>query len=82
MLDERLSDRRAGPRDHVEHAGRQPRLARDLREGERRQRRLAGGLPDDGVAAGERGRHFPDGQQQREVPRHDRRHDAQRLAHV
>ena len=49
-------------------------------ERERGQRRLARRLDDDGVAARQRRRDLPRRQQQREVPRHDRGDDADRLA--
>ena len=80
MLDDRLPELRARAGEDVEHAGRQPDLDRDLAERQRGQRRLARRLEDDGVAAGQRRRDLPDREQQREVPRHDRGADAERLA--
>ena len=80
MFDERLPDRRSGAGDDVQHARRQPDLDRNLTERDGRQRRLAGRLEDDGVAARQRRRHFPGRQQQRKVPGHDGRDDANRLA--
>ena len=60
--------------------GGKPDLQRDLAERQRGQRRLARRLEDDGVAAGQRRRDLPRREQQREVPRHDRGDDADRLA--
>ena len=47
----------------------------------RRGRRLLGRLDHHRVAAGKRGRDLPGEQQQRQVPRHDDRHHADRFAH-
>ena len=69
-----------GARDDVQHARRQPDLDRDLAEGDRRQRRLAGGLEDDGIAARQRRRDLPRRQEQRKVPGHDGGDHANRLA--
>ena len=80
MLDERLAHRRPGARDDVEHARRQPDLDRDLTERDGRQRRLAGRLEDDGVAARQRRRDLPCRQEQRKVPGHDGGDDANRFA--
>jgi hypothetical protein len=44
--------------------------------------RLLGGLEDDGVAGGQRGRQLPGGHQDREVPRDDLPDHAQRLVEV
>ena len=59
--------------------GGKPGLLDQLHELERRGRREFRRLDDDRVAGGERGRQLPRGQQQRRVPRHDRRDDAERL---
>ncbi len=47
-----------------------------------RPRGLLGRLDDHAVAGGQRGRQLPDGHQDREVPRDDLAHDAQRLVEV
>ena len=60
--------------------GGKPDLDRNLAERDRRQRRLAGRLEDDGVAARQRRRDLPRRQQQRKIPRHDGGDDANRLA--
>ena len=64
--------------DDVDDAGRDLRLAADVGEEQRGERRRLGGLEDDGVPAGERGRDLPRQHQKREVPRHDLRGDAER----
>jgi ParB family chromosome partitioning protein len=79
MLDDRLPDLRSRAGHDVEDAWRQADLERDLGERQRRQRRLARRLDDDGVAAGERRCDLPRRQQQREVPRHDCGDDADRF---
>ena len=62
--------------DDVEHAGGQADLGGDLGEGEGGERGELGGLDDDGVAGGERGRDLPGEHQQREVPGDDLADDA------
>ena len=62
--------------DDVEHACGQADFVGDLGEGERGERRVLGGLDDDGVAGGERGRDLPGEHQQREVPGDDLADDA------
>ena len=69
---------RAVAGDDVDDAGRHLRLAADVGEQERRQRRRLGGLEHDGVAARERGRDLPGEHQEREVPGDDLRGDAER----
>ncbi len=64
--------------DDVDDARRHLRLAADVGEEERGQRRRLGGLEHDGVAARERRRDLPREHQQREVPRDDLRGDAER----
>ena len=54
-------------------------LGRELGEAQHRQRRLRVGLEHDGAARCERGRELPGRHQQRVVPRHDLRGDADRL---
>ncbi len=78
---ERLAGRLAEAGHDLEHAVRDTGLARELGEPQRGQRRLLGRLQHNAVAGGERGSDLPARHQQREVPRHDRRHDAERLAH-
>src|SRR3954463_6375357 len=79
MLRERGPDLIPGTGDDVEHALRQMARA-DLRERERRERRVRGGLQHDGVARDERGRDLPRRDEDRDVPWHDRGDDAERLA--
>ncbi len=69
---------RAAAGDDVEHAGGQPALVQQLGEAQRGQRRRAGRLGDDGVAGHERRGELVGQQRRREVPRHDRAHDAER----
>ena len=57
-----------------------PGLERELAEAQRGQRRLLGGLEHQRAARGERRGDLPDRHQQREVPGHDLRADADRLA--
>ena len=80
MLDQALPAHAAGPGDHVQHALGQARLERDPLQLERGQRRQLGRLQHDRVAGRERGRDLPRGDHEREVPRHDQAHDAERLA--
>ena len=65
--------------DDVDDARRQLRLAHDVAEEERGERRRLRRLEHDGVAARERGRDLPREHQQREVPRDDLPGDADRL---
>ena len=69
----------AEPGDDVDDARREAGLLDQLHELERRRRGELRRLDDDRVAGGERGRELPRQQQQRRVPRHDRRDDAERL---
>ena len=69
-----------GPGHDVEDAGGDARLERQLAEPDRRQRGVARGLEDRGVAGGERRGDLPRGHVGREVPRHDQPDDADRLA--
>ncbi len=75
VLDERCAGA-AVARHDVEHAGRQPRLVRQLREAERRERRELRGLEHHRVSGRERRRDLPRQHQQREVPRDDLADDA------
>jgi hypothetical protein len=76
MVDQRHSGRGAAG-DHVDHARGQD--VEDFGELQRRQRILVRRLADDGVAGGDRRRHLPRHQQQREVERHDRGDHPERL---
>ena len=79
MLDDRLAGGHAVTGDDVEHTGRED-LRRELREAQRRQRRLLGWLQHLDVARRESGRKLPDRHHQRVVPRRDAADDADRLA--
>ena len=68
-----------GAGDDVQHAVRQARVLRDLAQPQQRQRCHFGGFQDDCVARRERGRNFPRGDHQREVPGHNRAHHAHRF---
>ena len=69
-----------GPVRTFSTPGGKPDLDRDLAERQRGQRRLARRLQDHRVATRQRRRNLPGGEQQRKIPRHDRRDDADRLA--
>ena len=58
-------------RDDVDDAGRQLGLAEHIGEEQGRERRRLGGLEDDRVSGGQRGRDLPREHEQREVPRDD-----------
>ncbi len=62
---------RAGAGDDVDDTGRKVRLADDLGQEERGERRRLGRLEDDGVAGCQGGGELPRRHQQREVPRND-----------
>jgi len=70
--------RRARPEavDDVVDALGHARGVHDLAQERRRRRRLLGGLHHHGIAAGERGRHLPGHQEERQVPGADHRDDA------
>ena len=68
------------PVDDVVYAGRHPGLGTDLRQQRRGRWRLLARLDDNGVTACQRRRDLPGEQQEREIPRHDHRDDAERLA--
>ena len=76
--------RRAGglaePRYDVDDTGGHAGLGDELGQPQRRQRRLLGGLENDGAAGGERGTELPGRHQQREVPRDDLADDPDGLA--
>src|SRR5690606_10770282 len=55
--------------DDVDDTGRQADLAAQLREAERRQWRVLGGLQDNGVTGGDGRRDLPREHEQREMPR-------------
>ena len=75
------ADLRAGPGQHVEHAGREPRLGEALGDVETGARCLVAELEDDRVAVDEGGCELPHGDRDREVPRRDQADDAERPAH-
>jgi hypothetical protein len=77
---ERRADRAARPRDHVQHAVGEARLARERTEPQRRERRRAGRLQHCGVPGRERRRDLPRCDQEREVPGNDQRARSDRLA--
>ena len=70
----------AEARHHVDHAVRHPGLGDQLGQPQRGQRGLLGRLEDHAVTGGQGGAELPRGHQQREVPRDDLPHDAERLA--
>jgi hypothetical protein len=73
-------ERRAGlgaAGHHVDHASWQDIEA--TRQAQTRERVLVRRLADERVSGGQRRRHLPRHQEQREVERHDRRDDAERL---
>ena len=80
MSRQRVADDAPLPRHHLERARRHARLMRELAQQNRGERRLAGRLEHHGVSCGERGRDFPAGDGEREIPRHDGRDHAHRLA--
>src|SRR2546428_526784 len=75
----RSPDLVTGARDNVEDALRQMLLA-EAGECERGERRVLRRLQDDGVPGDERRRDLPRADEDRNVPRHDRGDDAERLA--
>ena len=77
--DEVGAGRRAVAGDDVDRAGREADLGRELGDAGAPERRLRIRLEHDGAAGGERGRELPRRHQQRVVPRHDLRRDADRL---
>ncbi len=77
--DEVRAERRAVAGDDVDRPGGEADLGRQLGDAEHGERRLRVGLEDDGAAGGERRRELPRRHQQRVVPRHDLRGDADRL---
>ena len=78
---QRLAGLDAEALHHVDHAARQD-VGDQLHERHDRHRRLLGRLEHHAVSGRERGRQLPGGHQQREVPRDDLRHHAQRLVEV
>ncbi|MNO87150.1 hypothetical protein D3C76_785680 [compost metagenome] len=66
--------------DHVEHAGRQVGFRDQSGELEAVVRRFFAGLDDDGVAGQQCRGHFAGDQEEREIPRQDPGHHAQRFA--
>ncbi len=80
VADQRAAGAGSEARHHVEDAGRESGLARQLGEAERGERGLLGGLQHHGVSAGEGRGQLPHGEQQWEVPGNDGADHAQRLA--
>ena len=70
----------AGPTTTFSQPGGQPGLVLELREQERRERRLRRGLEHDGAAGGERRRDLVRDEVEREVERRDRADHADRAA--
>ena len=68
-------------RDQVEHARRHAGFMREQHERERGERRVLGRLADDRAARRQRGRDLARDHREREIPRRDRRDDADRLLH-
>ncbi|MNS96048.1 hypothetical protein D3C72_1303300 [compost metagenome] len=77
---QRLACHRAQAGHHAEDARGDAGFFGQRRQSDGRQRRLLGRFQDDAVARGQGGRHFPCRHHQRVVPRHYRRHHAQRFA--
>ena len=69
----------AGPMTRLATPGRQPGLDQALEDLDQAQRRLAGGLADDGAAGGQGRRDLARLQRDREVPRADGADDADRV---
>ena len=80
MVDQPLAHRAPRTDDDVQHALGDSRRESEALELERRERREAGGLQDDGVAGGQRGTKLPRGDRDREVPGDDQRDHPERLA--
>ena len=80
VLDEHVADLGCRPHEDVQPAGRQSGLRLELREQERRERRLRGRLEHDRAAGGERRRDLVRDEVEREVERRDRADDADRPA--
>ncbi len=76
----RLPTTLPGPGDDVQDTLRQAGVERDPLQLERGQRRQLGRLQHDRVAGRERGCDLPRGDHEREVPRDDQAHHAERLA--
>ena len=74
------AESRPEPVDNVVDARRHPCLGTDLRQQRRGGWRLLARLDDNRVAARQGRRDLPGEQQEREIPRHDHRNDAKRLA--
>ncbi len=81
MADQRIAYHAALAGDDIEHAGRQARFERQFTDAQCRQRCDFRGFDDHGAAACQRRRDLPHADHQREIPRHDRGHHADRFAH-
>ena len=68
--------------DQVHHSGRNAGFFTSVYQVVSRQRRIFGGLDDDGVAANERGDQFPRRYRHGKVPRRDQSAEANGLAHA
>ena len=82
VLDERRADIGAEALHGAVDAHRQAGILQQLAERDRGVRRQLVRLDDDGVAAQQRGKHFPGDAGERAVERHDRRADPDRLRSV
>jgi len=80
MERERLAGLLTKTRHDVEHSRRRSGLGGELRQADRRERRLLGGLQHHRVAGEECRPELPAADDERIVPRHDRGHDPQGLA--
>ena len=80
MRDDRVADLAAGTEDDIEDARWQAGFLENLDEAVGKQRRVGGGLEDDGIPADERGHDLPGGDRHWEVPRRDQANDANRAA--
>ena len=81
VVEQRAAALLAVARDHVQDAVGQVARA-DLGHAQHAERCVLGGLEHERVAGAQRHRDLQRREQHRRVPRHDRRHDAQRLAHA
>ena len=81
VVAQHLLDGRRADQQRLEHVGREARLAEQLLDVERGLGHVAGVLEQADVARHERRGGEPHRLPQREVPRHDRQDDAERLVH-
>jgi len=71
VLSERLTGFGSGPGDDVHYPRWETCLEDQLAQKQRRERRVLGRLQDDGASGGKGGRHLPDRQHERHVPRNN-----------